>query len=337
MIYTRHNAGATYFKTCHASANQYHLFATLKYNRPTPINPAAALLLNLRLPSPLQKLNLLPDMDLWIKRDDLIHPVVSGNKWRKLAGFIAQLPPQATVLTFGGAHSNHLAAAATCLQVYGHKGIFVVRGQELGPDSSSVLQHCHKAGMQMQFIERATFRQLRENHWQPATAEILDWQLPTDIHILPEGGSGPHNRTGCQQLWQEIKTQNLPDHIWLAAGTGGTARGLLHAMPSGSKIQMTVVSAVKGAHKEAAKTVAVARQKGILLHWLDETTFGGFAKTNAQLNQARQDFCQATDIPLDPVYNAKVWWHLRYFQPLPAKKVLWLHTGGFRPAITSNQ
>ncbi|MDP6968262.1 MAG: pyridoxal-phosphate dependent enzyme [Gammaproteobacteria bacterium] len=329
--------GAIYLDIYQVNSNQYHLLATLKYNRPTLTKPAAALSLNLRLPSPLQKLNLMPDMDLWIKRDDLIHPVVSGNKWRKLAGFIAHLPPQATVLTFGGAHSNHLAAAATCLHAYGHKGIFIVRGQELGANSSSVLQHCQQAGMQLKFIERAAFRQLRDNNWQLNAQEVMDWQLPTDTHILPEGGSGPHNLMGCQQLWQEIHNQILPDHIWLAAGTGGTARGLLQAMPTNCTTKITLVSAVKGAHREAAKTAAVADQKGIQLQWLDETTFGGFAKSNALLAQSRQDFYQATDIPLDPVYNAKVWWHLCHSQPLPAQKVLWIHTGGFRPATTINQ
>ena len=283
----------------------------------------------------MQALPQLPNVDLWIKRDDLIHPVVSGNKWRKLAGFIQSLAPKTTVVTFGGAHSNHLAAAATCLQSSSHQGIFVVRGDELKAYSSDVLRHCYKAGMQLRFIDRSAYRRLREVAWQPSQQQILDWQLPETYTLLPEGGSGTYNRLGCQHLWQEIEAEGRPDHIWLAAGTGSTARGLLHAMPINSTTHITVVSAVKGAKQEAKETTAVAKHRGIPLTWIDETTFGGFAKSNPQLEQSRQAFQQATNIYLDPVYNAKVWWHLQHSQSLPSGRLVWIHTGGFRPPINT--
>jgi len=271
--------------------------------------------------------------DLWLKRDDLIHPIVSGNKWRKLVGFVEQLPPSATVLTFGGAHSNHLAAAATCLQTQGHQGIFIIRGDELNPKSSPALHHCQAAGMHLIFISRTSFRQLREQHWQPSTRQQQAWQLPQDYQLLAEGGSGPHNSQGCQALWQELEQAGRPDHLWLAAGTGGTARGLLRAMPHDCPTHITLVSAVKGSHREAAQTQALADDKQIKLTWIDETYFGGFAKTNAQLQQAQLAFEAATGILLDPVYNAKVWWHLSQ-QPRPQQgKIVWLHTGGFRPQL----
>ena len=283
----------------------------------------------------MEQLKLLPNVDLWIKRDDLIHPVVSGNKWRKLMGFIEQLAPKSTVVTFGGAHSNHLAAAATCLQSYGHQGIFVVRGDELNASSSDVLRHCDQAGMKLRFIDRSAYRRLRETAWQPSPQQILDWQSPETYTLLPEGGSGPYNQLGCQHLWQEIEAEGCPDHIWLAAGTGSTTRGLLHAMPINSTTHITVVSAVKGANKEAKETTALATHRGIPLTWVDETTFGGFAKSNNQLEQSRQVFQQATNIYLDPVYNAKVWWHLKHCQSLPSGRLVWIHTGGFRPPINT--
>lgn len=283
----------------------------------------------------MEQLKLLPNVDLWIKRDDLIHPVVSGNKWRKLMGFIEQLAPKSTVVTFGGSHSNHLAAAATCLQSYGHQGIFVVRGDELKAHSSDVLRHCYKAGMLLRFINRSAYRRLREVAWQPSQQQILDWQISETYTLLPEGGSGSYNRLGCKHLWQEIKAEGRPDHIWLAAGTGSTARGLLHAMPINSTTHITVVSAVKGANKEAKETTTLAAHRGISLTWVDETTFGGFAKSNNQLEQSRQAFQQTTNIYLDTVYNAKVWWHLQHSQSLPSGRLVWIHTGGFRPPINT--
>ena len=267
-----------------------------------------------------------------IKRDDLIHPVVAGNKWRKLAGYVKQLPPKAHVLTFGGAHSNYLAAAATVLSTYGHQGTFIIRGNELKVDSSTVLRHCHDLGMQLIFISRSEFRDLRDQQWQPNSDQRTRWQVPANGHILPEGGSGEHNRHGCAQLWQELQQQGTVDQLWLAAGTGGTARGILHAMPVNCPTKMHIISAVKGAKREAKQTLDLASSKGIQCTWQDEDTFGGFAKSSSDLQEFQRQFSHLTDIPLDPVYNAKVCWHLQQLsQPTPSisDHIVWLHTGGF--------
>lgn len=288
--------------------------------------------LNLQLPSPLQPLDYFRGLDVWIKRDDLIHPIVAGNKWRKLAGYVVQLPTGSHVITFGGAHSNHLAAAATVLTEHGHRGTFIIRGEELHAHSSEVLQHCHDLGMQLVFIPRREFRDLRDNQWQPRESQLQHWQAAADSHILPEGGSGPHNQLGCRQLWQELQQQGLPDQLWLAAGTGGTARGILTAMPEKCATKIHIISAVKGAKREAKQTLAIAKNKGIACTWQDETLFGGFAKTTAKLQQLQQSFSSATQIPLDRVYNAKVCWHLSAYADTQINhraKIIWLHTGGF--------
>ncbi len=288
--------------------------------------------LPLNLPSPLEALDYFANLRVSIKRDDLIDPVVAGNKWRKLKGYVESLPVHSHVVSFGGAHSNHLAAAASVLNAYGHTGSFVVRGDELNATSSNVLQHCQQLGIQLIFIPRSQFRDLRDKHWQLDARDFQQWQIPSDSLILPEGGSGEHNRQGCAELWHELIQQGLPDQLWLAAGTGGTARGILNAMPENCPTRLHIISAVKGAHREAKQTLNLARSKGIHCHWQDETAFGGFAKTSPDLQDLQAHFSHTTDIPLDPVYNAKVCWHLQQFsQSIPHCRdhIVWLHSGGF--------
>jgi 1-aminocyclopropane-1-carboxylate deaminase len=267
-----------------------------------------------------------------MKRDDLIDAVVSGNKWRKLAGYIDAIAAPSHIVSYGGAHSNHLAAAAKVLSDCQHRATFIVRGDELNSRSSAVLRYCTGLGVKLIFITRSEFRQLREHDWQPNRLQRQQWQLPDSVQILPEGGSGPHNRLGCAELWQELLVQGQPDQLWLAAGTGGTARGLLAAMPMHCPTHVHIVSAVRGSHREARHTQQLAQDKGISCQWFDETTFGGFAKETHELRQAQYAFTSATNIPLDPVYNAKVWWHLRDMANsghLGSGRIVWLHTGGF--------
>ena len=249
-----------------------------------------------------------------------------------MAGFVAQLPPHAHVITFGGAHSNHLAAAATLLTDYGCTGTFIIRGEELNVQSSDVLRHCHHLGIKLHFIPRSEFRLLREHQWQPNKDQTQQWNTPSNSHILPEGGSGEHNQLGCAQLWQELIEQGVPEQLWLAAGTGGTARGILQAMPNGCATKMHIISAVKGAQREAQATLNLANSKGIQCTWQDENVFGGFAKTSPELQHLHNLFSHATDIPLDPVYNTKVCWHLQRLSqsnPQHDDHIVWLHTGGF--------
>ena len=296
------------------------------------------MLADILLPSPLEQLTILPKQAIWMKRDDLIHPIVAGNKWRKLAGFFAKLSHPTTVVSFGGAYSNHLAATAACIKAYGHQGIFIIRGHELNPYSSEVLTYCQQQGMQLRFIERQTYLTLRLQEWQLTPQQIAIWRLPSHFKALAEGGAGLHNLVGCVSLWQEIESQFIPDNIWLPAGTGSTCQGLLHAMPNNAPTTLNVVSAVKGSHQERQATQAIAKQKRIALQWIDETTFGGFAKTNHALRQSQKTFEKNTGITIDAVYNAKVWWHLhQHLRASAAQEThVWIHTGGFRNELIAS-
>jgi len=274
------------------------------------------------LPSPLEKLRI-SEMEIWMKRDDLIHPVISGNKWRKLKGFFDQLDPNSTIVTFGGAHSNHLPAAALAAKMHGVKIIGVVRGEELNKDSNENLQYCFNEGMQLHFISRKLYRELREQDWQ--SDELLSI-IPENHILLPEGGAGNHSVIGCEEIWTEIKSNFTPDHLVVSSGTGSTAYGILSAMSPNEKTEVHVISAVRGAKKEMRKVCAYAESKNITLHWVDEA-FGGFGKTSPELQVSRVEFHKSTEIQLDVNYNAKLWFWLQK-QSLQGR-IVWVNTGGF--------
>jgi len=274
-------------------------------------------------PSPTEKLLNISSGSLWMKRDDLIHPDVSGNKWRKLKGFFREVDPSRPVLTFGGAHSNHLRAAAFAFAHASIKGIAVVRGEELSPQHSPTLKYCEKMGMTLHFILRSEYKVLREKDWLPTAGQLQEWGGES-AQILPEGGAGRHAFEGCGEIWTEL--DHKPDHLLIASGTAATVLGILWAMPESSATKVHVISAVKGAKKEQASVKECAQQKSIDLHWEDDVHFGGFGKIPEQLNEQKRAFEDEHGFAIDPVYNAKVW---AYIQRTSFEgSVLWINTGG---------
>ena len=283
------------------------------------------------LPSPLERILPLARGALWMKRDDLIHPIVSGNKWRKLKGFFADIDGTRPVLTFGGAYSNHLPAVACACALLQIPCVGVVRGEELSPASNARLAYCQRMGMRLYFVSRERYRALRAQDWLPEEALRRRWGLSA-FERLPEGGAGAHVMAGCGELWSELRVQLKQaqlapvQHIVLAAGTGATAAGLLSAMPEGSSAQVHVVSAVRGARRERAAVEAIAAQRGLTLRWEDECHFGGFGRGGPALTAARERFEAAHGIELDRSYNAKVWAYLE--RTLLEGAVVWINTGG---------
>ena len=277
------------------------------------------------LPSRIEPLDYISDCDLWIKRDDLIHPIINGNKWRKLKGFFAELTDHSAVLTFGGAYSNHLTAAAKACAIFGIRVIGVVRGQELDETSNAHLRYCVSEGMELQFVSRTEYKSLRNSGWKPSRTQELLWKVE-NAELLPEGGAGKHAEVGCGEIWTEITAEKIPQHLVLAAGTGATVWGIISAMPVGCRTKIHVVSAVKGAHREALTITNLAKSKDIQLHWEDEVHFGGFGKITDTLLAEKGQFEAKTGIPLDRNYNSKVLAYLN--RNSWSGTVLWLHTGG---------
>lgn len=275
------------------------------------------------LPSPLEKLPI-EGMDLWMKRDDLIHPVVSGNKWRKLKGFFKEIDRTKTIITFGGAYSNHLPATALAAKMHGMSIVGVVRGEELNVQSNDRLTYCRNQNMKLHFIPRSEYRSLRLNEWNMDLDALGLSTLETII--LPEGGAGKSVLVGCQEIWKEIREECTPDHLVISSGTGATSLGILSAMEEGSQTTVHVISAVRGAVREMHRVCNYAQKRNIKLNWVDES-FGGYGKSAPELFAAMEFFKEKTGISLDRNYNAKLWYWLEK-NPLEGQ-IVWVNTGGF--------
>ena len=278
-----------------------------------------------RLPSPLERLDIGTDLDLWMKRDDLIHPVISGNKWRKLKGFFSDVDRSKTIVTFGGAYSNHLPALAHAARLHDMDCIGVVRGEELTDTSNEYLRYCAAEGMKLVFVPRKEFRELRSKDWQyePTLLGLSKEQIVT----LPEGGAGAHVMEGCGEIWEELCEEFKPDHLVISSGTGATVSGILQAMSLEEPTVIHVCSAVRGAAKEMVMVMSMAQEKKIQLFWIDEA-FGGFGKVPQELSALKENFKANSGINIDLNYNAKLWSWLTSQQLRGS--VVWVNTGGFR-------
>src|SRR5699024_10593695 len=172
-------------------------------------------------------------VELYIKREDLLHPEVAGNKYRKLKYNLeeARMEGHSTLLTFGGAYSNHIAATAAAGKKCGFKTIGLIRGDELGEElektlrENPTLKFAHNCGMQFKFVSRDSYR-------QKDTPELYR-DLRSEygnFYLLPEGGSNQLAVQGCQEILTREDTNF--DFICCAVGTGGTMAGLINASES---------------------------------------------------------------------------------------------------------
>jgi 1-aminocyclopropane-1-carboxylate deaminase/D-cysteine desulfhydrase-like pyridoxal-dependent ACC family enzyme len=196
---------------------------------------------HIAFPIPYQTLALSSSVQLTIKRLDLIHPQISGNKFFKLKYNLlaAQQQGLSQVLTFGGAFSNHIAATAYAAQRFGFQSIGIIRGEELATqDLNPTLQTAQDFGMQLHFVSRAEYR-LRHD------VEYLQQlqQQYSQAFIIPEGGTNALALQGTQEILSEDDRKNY-DVICCAVGTGGTIAGLIES--SSNQQQIVGFSALKG-------------------------------------------------------------------------------------------
>ncbi|MGJ5753438.1 1-aminocyclopropane-1-carboxylate deaminase [Streptomyces puniciscabiei] len=259
-----------------------------------------------RLPSPLQEVRderfERRGLRLLLKRDDLIHPDLVGNKWRKLVPNIdaAQGRP---LVTFGGAYSNHLRATAAAGRILGLPTTGVVRGDELAdrPLNPS-LARCAADGMRLHFVDRSTYRQKNE----PETlAAILRSAGAEEAYVVPEGGSNSAAVHGCRTLGEELRGH--ADVVAVACGTGGTLAGLAAGLGPGQRA--LGVPVLKGGFleggTEALQESAFGARTG---SWsLDERFhFGGYGRTPPELHAFAEDFEDRHGLPVERLYVAKV-------------------------------
>ena len=275
-----------------------------------------------------QKIELpfLSNCTIYIKREDLIHPIVSGNKFRKLKYNIVQAKGEnkTQLLTFGGAYSNHIAAVAYAAKENGFRSIGIIRGDELKSRISDnpTLRFAQKCGMEFDFVSREVYRLKEERTF----VENLKQKFG-DFYLIPEGGTNELAIKGCE----EILTQDdeIFNYICCSVGTGGTISGLINSLKPNQKV--LGFPSLKGDFlgDEIRKFV-----KNNCWELIQEYHFGGYGKVNEELIAFINSFLERTGIPLDPIYTGKMVFGVmdligaNYFPD--GSKILLIHTGGIQ-------
>ncbi|MFN4026619.1 MULTISPECIES: 1-aminocyclopropane-1-carboxylate deaminase/D-cysteine desulfhydrase [Flavobacterium] len=266
------------------------------------------------------------DYTLYIKREDLLHPYISGNKFRKLHYNLqnAKKENYTTLLTFGGAFSNHILAVAAAGKEQGMKTIGVIRGEELRDKISEnpTLQKAQEFGMVFEFVSREVYRNKKEE----AFVRKLKVQFG-DFYLLPEGGTNDLAVKGCEEVLEESDAEF--DFVCCAVGTGGTISGIINS----SKEQQQVLGfpALKGDFltEDICKFVTQSNWQLVT-----DYHFGGYAKVTNELIEFINDFYQKFQVPLDPIYTGKMAFgvlDLIEKKKFPkGSKILMIHTGGLQ-------
>ena len=268
---------------------------------------------------------------LW--RDDLAHPDLPGNKARKLKYNLAAARQQGhrTLLTFGGAYSNHIAAVATAGRLFGFQTIGLIRGDEPAPGTAlnPTLARAAADGMALYYLDRTAYRRRAEPEF---VAGLLARLGPA--YVLPEGGTNALALPGCAELVAEIRQQGAFDALAVAVGTGGTLAGLLTGL-AGSEKAIGVAALKNGSFLRAevdALTRAATGQAYTNYVVQTDYHFGGYAKFSAPLLNFIAQFRQRHGMLLDPIYTGKLLFGVLdligrgYFAP--GSSVVAIHTGG---------
>ncbi|WP_048826260.1 1-aminocyclopropane-1-carboxylate deaminase/D-cysteine desulfhydrase [Hymenobacter sp. DG25B] len=274
---------------------------------------------------------------LVLLRDDLTHPELPGNKWRKLKYNLLEARRQGhdTLLTFGGAYSNHLAAVAAAGRLTGLRTIGVVRGEELQNSPASALNptlaQAVADGMQLLYLDRATYRRKQE---QAVLAGLLLQTGPA--YIIPEGGSNALALPGCAELVTALQDQLPFDYLCVACGTGGTLAGLLTGLQGAQ--QAVGVAALKGGEflRQEVDALTQAGTGQAFTNYSLQTQYhaGGYARFSPEILGFIRSFQERYDVLLDPVYTGKLLWAVLdllkqgYFPP--GSTVVAVHTGGLQ-------
>lgn len=266
------------------------------------------------------------DISLTIKREDMIHPFVSGNKFRKLKYNLLQAKAEnkTTLLTFGGAFSNHIAAVAYAGKEQGFKTIGIIRGDELLDKikENPTLKFAQENGMQFEFVSRENYRLKNEESY----IENLKHKFG-DFYLVPEGGTNELAVKGCEEILTD--EDSVFDYVCCAVGTGGTISGLINSALPHQKI--LGFPALKGDFLK--DEICIFAQKD---NWnlISDYHFGGYGKINLELIEFINAFFEENKVPLDPIYTGKMVFgvidliHKNYF---PAhSKILLIHTGGLQ-------
>lgn len=273
------------------------------------------------------------NIQLFIKREDLIHPFISGNKFRKLYYNLLKAKEEnhTALLTFGGAYSNHIAAVAYAGKKYGFQTIGVIRGEELVSkiNKNPTLTFAQQNGMQFVFESREEYR----NRHQMEYIETFQHRFGK-FYLIPEGGTNALAVKGCKEILTENDAEF--DYICCCVGTGGTISGIINSSNDNQRI--IGFPSLKGdfLNEEIQKWVTKD-------NWELNNTYnlGGYAKINSELIEFMNSFFVQTSVLLDPVYTGKMMYGIydliekEYFTS--NSKILAIHTGGLQGIEGMNQ
>lgn len=270
-------------------------------------------------------------LQLFVKREDLIHSAISGNKWRKLYYNLQEAKSQKhkTLVTFGGAYSNHIAATAAAGKEFGFKTIGLIRGEEYAK-LNPTLSYAKSCGMDFVYMNREDYR----NKNKP---EIVDKYVNglDGYYLIPEGGTNQLAVKGCQEILSDVDDDF--DIVACACGTGGTLSGLINSL----KVGQSAIGfpALKGGEFLREDISAYVSTNNWQLNL--EYHFGGYAKVNKLLIDFMNDFYLKHKFRLDPVYTSKMMYGLYdliekdYFSR--GTKIIAIHTGGLQGIQGMNQ
>lgn len=271
------------------------------------------------------------ELEVYMKREDLIHPIISGNKFRKLKYNILSIDKKNQLISFGGAYSNHLLALSYIGKHENLNTVGIVRGEELkNIELNPTLKRCLENGMKLKFVDRNEYRSRNNEYY----IEKLKNTYKNSV-IIPEGGTNKKGIKGCEEILSDYDKAFF-DVICVPVGSGGTFSGLIN---SSSKKQLVIgFSSLKNSNLKNDINKFVVKNNWKLI---DEDYFGGYAKFNQELISFINNFYEITKIKLDPIYNSKMIFRIidmiKKNKWRFGKRILIINTGGLQSLESFNK
>ncbi len=268
-------------------------------------------------------------ISLSVLRLDEIHPFISGNKWYKLKYNIEEFfrLKKEYLVTFGGAYSNHIVATASAGKEYGIKTIGIIRGDELTEDSNPSLRFAAQCGMELLFATRDEYRQLRNSGLLNVRMISELGTQNSELYIIPEGGPNAFAVQGCAEIPASVNSDF--DFICCACGTGATLAGITTAL---NENQQAIGVSVLHGEKFLENNILKMNGDKNNFRLIHDYSFGGYAKSNDELDSFCNTFLQQHHLKIEPVYTGKLFFALYnlikkdFFSR--GSKIIALHTGG---------
>ena len=272
-------------------------------------------------------------LQLFLKREDKIHNIISGNKYRKLKFNLINAKELGFkgLLTFGGAYSNHIPAVAYAAKKNGFKSLGFIRGEEIVNKylENPTLKYSHDLGMKFKFLSRSNYKlKTNENFLRKLKKKFKDY------YLIPEGGTNALGVLGCQEILNDNDKEF--DYICCSVGTGGTICGLINSSNENQKI--IGFSSINKNYLLNDITKFVTNENWMVL---DDFSFGGYGKVNEELIKFMNNFRLKYGILLDPIYTSKLVYGVlnlitnNFFKP--NSKILMIHTGGHQGIFPMNK